>query len=152
MLNFLIKEFMSSANCFCPMGKGTYGTILCSQIVMTIPLQVVVSILCSLGTVQYLQWDGHHNLAAMYSVIGTLTHRAKTVCTGPELFNKDFQHLREVLSRYKYPKWALDMIQSKFITSNWEAGNTQHNKGTPQGQAQYRSHCHSIYTRIRRKS
>ena len=32
-------------------------------------------------TDQYLQWDSHHNLAPKYSVISTLTHRAKTVCT-----------------------------------------------------------------------
>ena len=32
-------------------------------------------------TDQYLQWDSHHNLSAKYSVMGTLTHRAKTVCT-----------------------------------------------------------------------
>ena len=32
-------------------------------------------------TDQYLQWDSHHNLAAKYSVISTLTHRARTVCT-----------------------------------------------------------------------
>ena len=76
-------------------------------------------------TDQYLQWDSHHNLAAKYSVIGTLIHRAKTVCTGPELFNKEIQHLGEALSRCKYPKWALDKVQSKFITSNWEDGNTQ---------------------------
>ena len=31
-------------------------------------------------TDQYLQWDSHHSLSAKYSVIGTLTHRAKTVC------------------------------------------------------------------------
>ena len=34
-------------------------------------------------TDQYLQWDSHHSLSAKYSVIGTLTHWAKTVCTGP---------------------------------------------------------------------
>ena len=28
-------------------------------------------------TDQYVQWDSHHNLSAKYSVIGTLTHRAK---------------------------------------------------------------------------
>ena len=28
-------------------------------------------------TDQYLQWDSHHNLTAKYSVISTLTHRAK---------------------------------------------------------------------------
>ena len=34
-------------------------------------------------TDQCLQWDSHHNLSAKYSVIGTLTCRAKIVCTGP---------------------------------------------------------------------
>ena len=34
-------------------------------------------------TDQYLQLESHHSLSAKYSVIGTLTHRAKTVCTGP---------------------------------------------------------------------
>ena len=43
-------------------------------------------------TDQYLKWDSHCNLAAKYSVIGTLTHRAKTVCMGQELFNKEIQH------------------------------------------------------------
>ena len=47
-------------------------------------------------TDQYLEWDSHHNLSAKYSVIGILTHGAKTVCTGPELFQKEIQYLREV--------------------------------------------------------
>ena len=72
-----------------------------------------------------MQWDGHHNLAGKYSVIGTLTHSTKTVCTGPELFNKEIQHLREAFAKCKYPKWALDKVHSKFITSNWEEGNTE---------------------------
>ena len=54
-------------------------------------------------TNQYLQWDSHHNLAAKYSIISTLTHRAKVVCTGPELLNKELQHLGEALSECKYP-------------------------------------------------
>ena len=58
----------------------------------------------STHTVQYLQWGSHHNLAAKYIVIGTLTHRAKTAWTGLELSNKENQHLREALSRYIYPK------------------------------------------------
>ena len=31
----------------------------------------------------------HHNLSAKYSVIGTLTHRAKTVCTTLELLSEE---------------------------------------------------------------
>ena len=46
-------------------------------------------------TNQYLQWDSHHNLAAKYSVIGTLTIRAKSVCTIPELLNEEEQHSRK---------------------------------------------------------
>ena len=34
---------------------------------------------------QYLQWDSHHNLSAKFSVINTLSHRAKTVRSNPEL-------------------------------------------------------------------
>ena len=40
-------------------------------------------------TDQYLQWDSHHHLSAKYSVINTLTHRKKTVCNKPELFQKE---------------------------------------------------------------
>ena len=46
-------------------------------------------------TDQYLQLDSNHNLAARYSVIGTLTHRASTVCTTPELLNEEVEHLTE---------------------------------------------------------
>ena len=71
-------------------------------------------------TDQYLQWDSYHNLSAKYSIIGTLTHRAKTVCTRPELFQKELQHLREALVKCKYPHWAINRVQSKYINSNWE--------------------------------
>ena len=71
-------------------------------------------------TDQYLQWDSHHNLCAKYSVIGTLTHRATTVCTRPELFQKELQHLREALASCKYPNWSTKRVQSKYINSNQE--------------------------------
>ena len=54
-------------------------------------------------TDQYLQWDSQHSLSAKYSVIGTLTHRAKTVCTDPELLQRELQHLRKALGRCNYP-------------------------------------------------
>ena len=74
-------------------------------------------------TDKFLQWDSHHNLSAKYSVIGTLTHRAKTVCTRPELFQKEIQHLREFLARCSYSNWAINKVQSKYINSNQEDNN-----------------------------
>ena len=66
-------------------------------------------------TDQYLQWDSHHSLSAKYSVIGTLIHRAKTVCTGPELLQRELQHHRKALVKCKYPQWAINRVQSKFL-------------------------------------
>ena len=71
-------------------------------------------------TDQYLQWDSHHSLSAKYSVIGTPTHRAQTVCTGPELLQRELQHLMKALVKYKYPHWPINRVQSKFLNSNWE--------------------------------
>ena len=39
-------------------------------------------------TDQYLQWDSHHHLSAKFSVIQTLSHRASTICSNPELLQK----------------------------------------------------------------
>ena len=78
-------------------------------------------------TDQYLQGDSHHNLSAKYNVIGTLTHRAKTVCTRLDLFQKEIQHLREALVRCKYPHWTINGAQNKYINSNWEDNNNHIN-------------------------
>ena len=37
----------------------------------------------------YLQWDSHNNLACKYSVVNTLTHRAKAVCFNSELLKTE---------------------------------------------------------------
>ena len=75
-------------------------------------------------TDQYLQWDSHHNLIAKYSVVSSLTHRKKVVCTRPDLLTKDLQHLRTALTKYMYLKRALDKFKGKII-NNWEDSNTQ---------------------------
>ena len=71
-------------------------------------------------TDQYLQWNSHHNLFTKYSVIGTLTHRSKTVCTRPELFQKQLLHLKEALVKCKYPHWAINRKQRKYINGKQE--------------------------------
>ena len=43
VLQFLTEKLQSSADHFSPMGKGTYDTIPGRKIMMTIPLQVLVS-------------------------------------------------------------------------------------------------------------
>ena len=56
-------------------------------------------------TDQYLKCDTHHNLAAKFSVINTLTHRAKIVCSTPQLLKRE-DHLRQALQDCRYPNWA----------------------------------------------
>ena len=75
-------------------------------------------------TDQYLQLDSHHNLATKYSVVSTLTHRAKVVCTSPELLTKELQYPKRVLTKYKYLKWALYKVERKIFNSQ-EDSNTQ---------------------------
>ena len=93
-------------------------------------------------TDHYLQWDSHHNLSAKYSVIGTLIHRAKTVCTTPGLLNEELQHLKEALVRWKYPRWAINKVQNKVLNGNQEdngnnhVGNTSQDTSTSSGNNQ----------------
>ena len=60
----------------------------------------------------YLQWDSHHTLTSKYSMIGTLQHRAQTICSNPQLLQKE-QHLKSALKKCKYPTWAFNRIQMK---------------------------------------
>ena len=72
----------------------------------------------------------NHNLSAKYRVIGTLTHRANTVCTTPELPNEELEHLRKALVRCKYHRWAINKIQNKYMDNKWEDnGNNNTNQG-----------------------
>ena len=61
-------------------------------------------------TDQYLQWDSHHNLACKYSVINTLTHRAKAVCSNPQMLTEELNHLEGALTKCKYPRWAFQKV------------------------------------------
>ena len=81
-------------------------------------------------TDQYLQWDSHHCLSAMYSVIGTLTHRAKTVCTDPELLQKELQYISKALQKCNYPPWAINRLQSKVLNSNQEDHSNNNQQST----------------------
>ena len=61
----------------------------------------------------YLQWDGHHTVSSKYSVIGTLHHRAETICSSPQLLQQEEKYLQKALQRCKYPAWALNRVKIK---------------------------------------
>ena len=61
----------------------------------------------------YLSWHSNHNLAAKYSVINTLMHRAHTICSTPKLLENELQHIEEVLGECKYPRWAIKKISKQ---------------------------------------
>ena len=80
-------------------------------------------------TDQYLQWDSHHHLSAKFSVINTLTNRAKTVCSNPELLHKEMDHLMKALTQCKYPKWSLDKVERRLNRSSREVTDGANNQG-----------------------
>ena len=59
----------------------------------------------------YLQWDSHHTIPSKYSVVGTLYHRAKTICSSPQLLQEEEQHLCQAIKRCKHPTWALNRVK-----------------------------------------
>ena len=77
---------------------------------------------------QYLQWDSHHNLPAKFSVINNLSLRAKTVCSNPELFKQEKEHLRKALTQCKYSKWAWDKVENRLNQSSSEAIDGANNR------------------------
>ena len=59
----------------------------------------------------YLQWDSNHTVSSTYSVVGSLHHRAKTICSSPELLQQEEKDLKQALARCKYPAWAMNKIK-----------------------------------------
>ena len=78
-------------------------------------------------TDQYFQWESHHSLSAKYSVIGTLTQRAKVVCTDQDLLQSEIDHLRRALGRCNSCNWAISKVQNKVLNNNWENNNPETN-------------------------
>ena len=78
---------------------------------------------------QYLQLDSHHHLSAKFSTINTLTHRAQTVHSNPELLHKEMDHLRKALTQCKYPKWALDKVEKRLNRPSREVTDGANNQG-----------------------
>ena len=82
-------------------------------------------------TNQYLQWDSHHHLSAKFIVIHTLSHRASTVFSKPELLQQEKDHLRKALTKCKYPKWALDKVEKRLNRSTRQVNDGGTNSAQP---------------------
>ena len=61
---------------------------------------------------RYLHWDSHHTISSKYSVVGTLHHRAMTICSNNQLLQQE-DHLSEALMNCNYPLWALNRVKIK---------------------------------------
>ena len=61
----------------------------------------------------YLHWSNDHHLSAKFSVINTLKHRAKIVCSNHHLLKGEEDHLNRAPKRCKYPEWALTRANIK---------------------------------------
>ena len=64
-------------------------------------------------TDQYLHWDSLHPISSKCSMVGTLHHRAKTVCSTKQLLKEEEEHLAMALKNCNYPTWALNRIKIK---------------------------------------
>ena len=64
------------------------------------------------------------------NVIHTLSNRAQTVCSNPELLHNEKIHLRNVITQCRYPKWALDKVERRLNKPSSEASDGANNQGT----------------------
>ena len=69
-------------------------------------------------TNQYLQWESHHAITNKYSIISSLLHRAKHICT-----NQQQSYIQRALSMCKYPDWAINRTKLKMSTPKTNRNN-----------------------------
>ena len=84
----------------------------------------------------YLQWDSHHPISSKCSVVGTLHHRTKYICSSPHMLQQEEDHLSKVLTRCRYPTWAINRVKKKMRTpaqkkKNKNIANIQQNCQRP---------------------
>ena len=82
-------------------------------------------------TDQYLHWDSFHPISSKYSVVGTLHHRAGTICSNKQLLQQEEDHLANALKNCNYPMWALNRIKIK-MNNPAQKKNTNKTRSTQQ--------------------
>ena len=82
-------------------------------------------------TDQYLHWDSHHAITSKYSVVGTLYHRTRTVCSNPDQLQNEEKYLFKSLNKCKYPNWPLNRVKIKSQTLALKKNNQNSKKSAP---------------------
>ena len=82
-------------------------------------------------TDQYLHWDSNHAITSKYSVVGTLFHRARTICSKPVQLQREKKHLYQSLRKCKYPVWAINRMKLESQSSGPKRRKGKNNKPEP---------------------
>ena len=77
-------------------------------------------------TNQYLHWDSHHAISNKYSIISSLLHRAKNICSNQQLLEEEQAQIHMALSTFKYPDWEINRMRLKIGTP--KNNNSSNNK------------------------
>ena len=102
----------------------------------------------------YLHWDSHHHLSAKFSVINTLKHRAKTVCSNYHLLKEEEDYLNKALRRCMHSAWGLNRVN---INQNKNKQGTNKNKTNTNSKKPYivvpykqclSESCRNIYRKL----
>ena len=80
-------------------------------------------------TNQYLQYDSHHAITNKYSIISTLLHRAKHICSNQHLLKEEQTNIKKALTACKYPNWAISRMKLK-IDAPKARQNNKNNRNT----------------------
>ena len=83
-------------------------------------------------TNQYVQWDSHHAISNKFSIISSLLHRAKNICSSQQLLDEEHSTIQQALLQCNYPNWAINRTKLKMNTpksNNRSNSNKTINKG-----------------------
>ena len=78
----------------------------------------------------YLKWDSHHAISNKFSVISSLLHRAKNICSSQELLKQEQKQIQHALTLCKYPMWAINRMKTKTSAPRNNRNNNLNNRPT----------------------
>ena len=81
-------------------------------------------------TNQYLQWYSHHAISNKHSIISSLLHRAKDICSNQHLLEEEQTHIQRALSMCKYPAWGINRMKLKTGTPKTNKNSSRDNSKT----------------------